>query len=281
MVFLLLSVFFSSILFVIFQYFEKYRIHNFSAITVNYLIAYLVGSLLNQQISFDFFSKPWGWSAGALGFLFISLFGVLAKVTQERGITTSVVANKMSMIIPIICAFIVLGDTPNWIKYLGILLSIPGIILTVMKKEHLGLKAFWGLPLILFLGSGILDFSLKLNETYLVPASDFFPFVSSIFLSAFIVGLIYGLAVKGIEWNWRNLIAGAFLGIPNYFSIYFLMKALNSGGLQSSVVFPINNSGILIFSTILSVVIFSEKLSFKNWLGIIFCLLSIAMIYIS
>ena len=68
------------------------------------------------------------------------------------------------------------------------------------------------------------------------------------------------------------------LGIPNYFSIYFLVKALRSNLLDSSGIFTINNVAIVIISTLLGIVFFKEQLSLKNWIGIILAVISIALV---
>ncbi|MCB0480068.1 MAG: DMT family transporter [Flavobacteriales bacterium] len=278
MYFLLLSICFSSILFVIFRYFDKFKVDNFTAIVVNYLVAFGVGFLLNSNpSSFDAKTQPWFYSSMVLGLLFIFLFGILARVTQEKGITTSVVSNKMSMILPVLAAFVFLGDTPNWLKIMGICIAIPGIILTVIKKGTL-LKNYMGLPLFLFLGSGILDFSLKLNQMYLVDDDQFLSFVSYIFLFAFVAGAGYGTFHKTLVWHQKNIVAGIILGVPNYFSIYFLMEALNFEGIESTTIFPINNAGVLVMSSLLSVLIFKEKLSITNTIGMLLCVVSIAII---
>jgi uncharacterized membrane protein len=75
----------------------------------------------------------------------------------------------------------------------------------------------------------------------------------------------------------KNIIAGIFLGIPNYFSIYFLFKALNFYLNNSAAVFPINNVGIVVASTLFAVLIFSEKLNRKNVIGFVLAIISIIL----
>ena len=98
---------------------------------------------------------------------------------------------------------------------------------------------------------------------------------------AFITGLfVLGFqAVKGtLKITFKNIIAGVALGVPNYFSIYFLIQALRGNGLESSTVFTINNVAIVMFSTILGIVIFKEKLIPKNWLGVALAIISIILV---
>jgi multidrug transporter EmrE-like cation transporter len=76
----------------------------------------------------------------------------------------------------------------------------------------------------------------------------------------------------------RSVAGGIILGVPNYFSIYAITKALDSGIVQSSVLYPINNMGIVICSAIGAVLLFREKLSWMNWTGIAISVLAIGMI---
>jgi multidrug transporter EmrE-like cation transporter len=76
------------------------------------------------------------------------------------------------------------------------------------------------------------------------------------------------LQLKSIFW-------GVIFGIPNFFSLVFLLKAL--GSISSSIVFPIVGMGVVISSSLIGLLLFQEKLTRSNWIGI---LLSICAIYI-
>ena len=76
----------------------------------------------------------------------------------------------------------------------------------------------------------------------------------------------------------KNLLAGVALGIPNYFSIYFLVQALRIPYLDSATVFTLNNIAIVIVATLTGILLFKEQLSKQNWLGIILAVSSIAII---
>jgi len=76
----------------------------------------------------------------------------------------------------------------------------------------------------------------------------------------------------------RNIIGGIALGIPNFFSIYFLVMALRNNGFESSTIFTINNVAIVLVSTFLGIILFKEKLITKNWIGIILAIISILLV---
>jgi len=98
-----------------------------------------------------------------------------------------------------------------------------------------------------------------------------------IFHSLFIVYLLYKKQIP----SKKSLLFGLVLGIPNYFSIYILLKALEGSGLESSIVFPINNMGVVLVSTLISLIWFGEKLSIKNYIGVAISILAISLIAFS
>ena len=60
--------------------------------------------------------------------------------------------------------------------------------------------------------------------------------------------------------------------------MYFIVLALNSNVLEPSVLFPINNLSVLTISTLVSVLVYKEKLSSKNWIGIGLSILAILIL---
>ena len=92
------------------------------------------------------------------------------------------------------------------------------------------------------------------------------------------VVLVILFLFKRKQWQWKNIVAGVCLGIPNYFSMYYLVKTLADSGMQSSVVFPINNVAIVICSSIIGIILFKEKLSRLQITGMLLACISIIML---
>ena len=63
----------------------------------------------------------------------------------------------------------------------------------------------------------------------------------------------------------------------NFGSIYFLLAMLGVGW-ERSVVFPINNVAVILFSVFVALLFFKEKLSKLNWFGIILAIAAIVLI---
>ena len=87
------------------------------------------------------------------------------------------------------------------------------------------------------------------------------------------------LIVKKQGFKMRNVIYGLSLGIPNYLSILFVLKSLNK--MDSSLVFPILNIGVVVLSALIGWGYYKEHLSKLNWLGVILAITSIYILIYS
>ena len=93
-------------------------------------------------------------------------------------------------------------------------------------------------------------------------------------------------AAKGLI-NSKTWLMGIVLGLANFGSMYFLILALNhvdiKTGLQAmgSIVFGINNIGIVALSVVSGFFFFRERPSAINWIGIGLSFIAIAILSIS
>jgi drug/metabolite transporter (DMT)-like permease len=276
-IFLVLSILANVAIFMSFRSFKKFGINTFPAIITNYLVCVLTGFLyagrttISQQ--FDA-SAPWFYAAMVLGVIFVTTFYLMAKTTQLRGVAVATVASKMSLAIPVIFSLFIFkigtNTLDNW-NYLGIFLAFIAILM-VTKKSHqkesnlMAIKNL-GLPFLLFLMGGLIDTSLNYVNLNILNASIEAVFPIFIFCFAFISGIILAL-IKGIKFRRKDILGGIYLGIPNYFSIFFQLKALSAYDNNGALVYPSLNIGIIILSTLAAILFFQEKLTKLNWTGI-------------
>ena len=285
MVYLLISICISSLLFVIFKLFDVLRINTFQAIVVNYFTAAILGFYMsNNLVSFyEIPSPPWFLGAFLLGIMFILVFNIMALTSQKNGLSVASVSSKMSVVIAIVFGVWYYNESLSLVKLIGILLALIAVYLTSIKaKNQITQKNKDFLyPLLLFFGSGAIDTSLKYVESSYVAEGGVPLFSATIFGCAFILGIIvllYQKATGTLNFEFKSILGGVLLGIPNYFSIVYLLKALSTKGMESSTAFTLNNVGIVILSTLFGLFIFKEKLIHKNWLGIVIAVISIILI---
>lgn len=284
MFYLLLSILFSTLLVVIFKLFDKYRIPTFQAIVFNYLTAAALGfSFTGLDISINELThRYWFPNAVLIGILFIALFYVIALTAQQISVSVASVANKMSVVIPVGAAFYLYSDTATWSKIGGIILALLGVVLASVKKEEskFNLRAyFW--PILLFVGSGFLDTYMKYTQHYYLSDADTIYFIPVLFSIAAFTGIIilfWQLALNPSKFQWKSFPAGIILGICNYASIYFLLKSLQIPNMESSVLFSLNNVGIVIASAFISHFVFKNYLSRNNWIGVVLSVIAIILI---
>ncbi|MCK0191845.1 DMT family transporter [Arenibacter sp. F20364] len=279
-----LSILFSSLIFVVFKLFDTYKIQTLYAIIVNYLVACSVGIILYEKkiALLEIPGKPWFLGTLVLGILFILVFNLMAATSQKSGVSVASVATKMSLVIPVIFGLLVYNEKLGAIKSVGILLALAAVYFASVKEKDIPLKRnIIILPALVFIGSGIIDTSIKYLEETLVPKEEFPLFSAVVFGSAAFTGIIF-ITIKSLKKqltpNITTVMGGITLGILNYFSIFYLLRALQHEGLNSASVFTINNVAIVMFSTLLGVVLFKERISIKNWMGITLAIISIFLV---
>jgi len=272
---LLLSILSSVGIFVSFGYFGRWVVDNRWAVAVNYTFCG-VGGILLSPVGGPQFNEVWWIPALMLGTAFTYLFVKMAALTQSGGLALSTIASQMSLLIPVALAPLLYGESMNLWRIAGIGIGLISIGLMVAPSRSKGGESFsksadslWIDALIIFLGTGLCTALVKYSRFYFVGAESELLFV----------GCVFGIAAL---WAWvgvaraprldralaiKSTLAGLVLGIPNLGSLVFLVKALGSG-LDSAWVFPMNNLGIVLISSVAGWLIFGQRLGIKALLGI-------------
>ena len=275
--YLLFSILCSSAIFIVFKVFENYKINTFQAIIVNYFTAFTIGITTHKnEINYlDIHNKPWFFGALLLASLFIIVFNLMAITSQKNGVSVAAVAGKMAVIIPVVFGILLYNEEVSLIKIVGVLIGLCAVYLITLKENvKKGTLIF---PLLLFFGAGIIDTLIKYIQSNYVNSNETNLFSGVLFGIAGVLGVIvYCIKPKAIKL--KNIISGIALGIINYYSIYYILKALENKNMQSAIVFSINNISIVAICTLLGLFVFKEKLTPKNWLGIGIAIISILLI---
>tara|TARA_R110002050_G_scaffold291053_1_gene445121 strand:+ start:61 stop:924 length:864 start_codon:yes stop_codon:yes gene_type:complete len=284
LIYLFFSILIATGLFVVFKYFGIYKVDTLKAIFINYIVAFSLGfAFAEREFYFaEIPSQPWFFGALFLGALFVAIFFVMAMTAQRNGVSAASVAGKMSVVIPVFFGVFLYNESVTFLKIIGIIIALIAVYLASVKENKVvSNKAGLLFPILLFLGSGTIDTTLKYVEVMFVPKSDVSIFSGSLFGIAAIFSL-FVLLIQSIKkreaFGFKNVIAGIALGIPNYFSIVFLIKALQTEGFESSTLFTINNVGVVILSTLVGILIFKEQFSIKNKIGVALAILGIVIV---
>ena len=286
---LLLSIFSSTLIFILFRSFPGFKIDTLQAVVANYFVAFTCGIMLfsndlstlkNQEIMH---ASPYAFMCGVL---FISLFVIMGISSQKNGVATTSIAVKMSMALSVLFVLIAKFNPINFNNLIPIILAICGVFLVSYQgptKEGSG--SVWMLG-ILFFGSACLDLVL-----FFVQDSWLTNFHQGIFASlgfgmAGCLGILYLIYLRlqnKLKFDLRSWLGGIVLGIPNYFSIYLLVKAYNSMEieLEPQQVLSIANVGVVLASALAGFLLFKEPFSWKKGIGILLCLLALYLSVIS
>ena len=289
--YLALSCIFSAVLILLFKAFEKNDVPVFQAIVFNYCTAALCGFIFlpDHHIVTDglLFKQAWFPVAMMLGALFILVFNLTSLSAINFGVSTASVASKLGLVFPVMLAFFLYHESFSALKLAGIAFAFIAVILSSIKQKektlvHSAFMVF--LPFAVFIGNGACDSITQFVSKRYLEQTGVSEFAMSIFASAGIVGLVVfalQLVTGNAKPSVKSLIGGVLLGIPNYLSFLFLLKALASLSWGSSVIFPVNNLGTVAVATVVSFIVFKEKISKVNMAGLAFAALAIILIMLS
>lgn len=290
MLFLILSILSSTLVFVTFKFINLQKVNILSAIIINYLVACLAGFFLISDftIAKPILGQNWLYISIILGILFITMLFIIGKSTEKAGVTITTLASKISVVFPIILSIWIDNTSLSFLKIAGIVLTLIAVFLALYKKVDKTIDYnLILLPLLLFFGIGMVDSMIKLAQAKFI-SDDLNPiFSATTFGFAGLVGLLIlpfnQDALRSFKLI-KTWIMGIILGFVNFGTVYFLIGALNhinpSSGERtvSFIVFGINNISIVALSALIGLVVFKEKLTTLNWVGIGTSLIAIFML---
>jgi drug/metabolite transporter (DMT)-like permease len=290
LLFLFGSIVFSSYLTLSFKVLQRYDIHLMQAIVFNYWTCVITGSFVNGRFPIDagIVKENWFQWACIMGGMFFIIFNIVGFTAQKIGVAVASVANKLSLIIPFIFSVYLYNEKATVLKIAGIIIALAAVILTCypQKRENetgaVTSKALLVIfPVILFFSSGLLDTLIKYVEQQFLNDDNKNDYLITAFAAAGTIGTVVAgvlLFTDKMKFDKKSILAGIIIGIPNYFSIWCLVRVLKDYAASSSQIIPINNMGIVLFSAVAAMLLFKEKLSAINWAGIILSLGAIALI---
>ncbi len=284
MFYLIATILLNVVISVVFKLFPKYNINALQAIVANYFVCVITGCVSTGHIPFTMAAMHVDWLPWAIimGVSFICIFNLLAYSTRVDGITTTIIASKLSLVIPVIFSLLVYKEHATIAKIAGVLLAFPAVYLTtrVEGDNHKPQSLLW--PALIFVGGGFLDTATNYVQLHFLSTTDsqaaytIFVFATAATTGAIVIMVL--LIMKRITLQWRNLVAGILIGVPNYFSIYYFIRALNSNFLESSASIPVLNIGILAASALTAIIIFKEHVNVLRIIGMVTSVVAILLI---
>lgn len=261
---------------------EVKELRTLNTLTVNYLVAFVFafGVGLSQSTGNNFSSQGIYLIVFCIivGAFFIGNFVVYGKSVHLNGVGITITAMRLSLMVPVLISVFLYAEYLGLIKILGVVLVFGALVLLIPKKNSVKigrLNASW-LLVIIFLLSGFADASLKIYEEDFSTNLNESMFMGMVFLGAFVIGAVLCLIQGGPLIKKREAMLGASIGIPNLYSSIFLIYAL--GGISGSIAYPIVNILNVLGGTFLGLLIWKDRVTTKQWIGITVALIAILIL---
>lgn len=286
MLYLALAIVCSALLPLLFRAFADWRVSVLWAIPANYFTCVVLGSLLSGTLSNfpSLRSQPWFYLSVLQGTLLAGNFYLLAYTAQRAGVSMAVLATRLSVAIPVLLAFLLYGDALNLPKIIGLVGALVSLYLSSGGRHTTrAANLFSGefLPVILFVSFGFHFSLLKFAQQSYLSESSHHLYVMLSFFFAFWVSL--GIVLRRVflqaqDFRLAHLGWGVLLGTLNYGAVYFLVRLLSLDGWESSKVFPTYSVGVVIVSSVLALLWFSERFSRAKTLGLVVGIVAVALL---
>ena len=293
MLYLILAILCSTGVFVAMRLFERFRLDNHQALMWNYVFATTTGFLMCKQFDTvpQLVAEPWFGLSLITGFWFIFTYLLMAASTQRSGVTVTSLSSKLSVVLPTLAGVVLFHETLGLVSVLGIVLALAALVLVVGGKGNAtigdakhyvytgGKKlSFSLLPILIFFGTGTGDILMKLTEQR--NASDDMGFMIAFI---YLIAMLFGLVLVGFDlirgkskWQWKSAVGGIGLGVINFFSTYFVYRSMRL--FDNVVLFPVYNIGVVCLTALAGWLLFKEKLTWKNYLGLAIAIIAVLLI---
>lgn len=281
MLFLILSILCSVTVGVLFKVARLYTISITQIVTTNYVLALILCYFFfSPDLATVTAQAPWGIYI-PLGILLPSIFLFLAASIQHMGIVKTDAAQRLSLFIPILAAWLIFGEQFNALKITAFLIAFPALLLILTKPSD-NTENKWVYPAVVLVGFGLIDILFKQIALYTnLPYTTSLFVVFSIAMAIMLVVISVEIWYKKRKLKYQSILFGALVGLFNFGNILFYLKAHQSFAENPSTVFAGMNMGVITIGSLTGIFVFKEKLSKMNFTGLFLALIAIVLIVMS
>lgn len=268
MIFVLLAAICSVLVSVLLKLARRYEVDVAQAIGWNYFAASILCWFLLHP-SLDSLSRPGAPWAALLGLAVAlpALFLVLAACVQRAGIVLTDIAQRMSLLLSLVAAFLFFGESAGVQKIAGLalgLVAVAGILVRPGRDAGSAGARAWPLLLTVWVGVALIDVMLKCIAAAGTPFSASLQVSFGLALVGMLIWLIVRVQRRQATPSLCSCVAGLLLGCLNFANILFYVKAHKALSAQPAVVFATMNIGVVVLGTCVGAGVFKERLSRLN-----------------
>ncbi|MBO1110439.1 DMT family transporter [Bordetella petrii] len=278
LLYLLASVAFSVTVAVLLKLARRHDIDVRQAIAANYAVTAALSWLVLRPSGAQLASAGQAWGMLlALGVLLPSGFMAMAQSVRHAGIVRSDAAQRLSLFLPLLAAFLLFGESITARKAGAIALAFTALFCVLRRRAPAGSQAAgphaWLWPLGVWAAYGLVDILFK----QMARAGAAFP---GALLIAFVLAggfMAAYLLLRRTAWQPRHLLAGVALGAANFGNIVTYIRAHQALPDNPALVFSAMNMGVIALGTVVGALAFREPLSRLNLLGLVLAVAAILL----
>ena len=269
MLFLLLAILSSASMALALRFFRDPAGNRYGIILGNYLTCILLAALLTPREQSLLQTSPATlWMGVVSGLFYVAALVLMQSSVHRSGAGLSSAFARLGLLVSLLVSILWFGERPGPLQLLGVLLVLAALVLIRGGDEGgRAKKGFW-LLLLTLLCSGGADAMSKVFEQLGDPSQSthffFWLFLTALLLTA-------GLALaerlrRGKRLLLRELAAGVAVGVPNYFSSWLLLLALQR--LPAFLAYPVYSTGTILLVLGAGALLFRERLTRRQGVGI-------------
>ena len=217
----------------------------------------------------------------ALGVLLPAVFIILGRAIEAVGMVATDASQRLSLIIPIVAAFLLFGEVLTGTRILGLALGFLALGALVYRPQHNDInRQTKHTPLWLFgvwAGYGIIDILFK----QVAKQSAAFPLTLLVSFGVAGVLLLIYLLVTRVRWQKQALMTGLLLGTLNMGNIYAYVRAHQVLHDSPSIVFTGMNVGVIAVATLIGVGVLKEQLNRINIVGLVLAVCCVGVLFLA
>ncbi len=282
MIFVLLSVLCSVLVSVLLKLAPRRRIDVGQAIAWNYVVTGVLTAWLLQPALGILRGPGVPWpELVALGILLPTIFLALAAAVRHAGIVRSDAAQRLSLLLPLLAAFVLFGEHLNAVKLVGIALGLLALLCMIWRSGNAVAAtgaAGWLYPLLVFAGFGTIDILFKRVALAGIPLGASLQAMFALALLVAFAMQLWRRLRDGVRFTARSALAGVALGAANFGNILFYLRGHRALPAHPALVFASMNIGVVALGAVVGLLLFRERLSRLNLGGVLLAAVAIAVI---
>ena len=197
------------------------------------------------------------------GVLYLAGFVIFQSSVEKNGIVLSATFMKLGLLVPIVLSVCCFGERPGVMQIAGFVLAVAAIILINFERGQTAAKFRMSLIFLLLAGGGADAMSKVFEELGDIALSNQFLFYT--FLMATLLSAVLTIYKKD-RLGKKEVFYGILVGIPNFFSAKFLLRALEF--VPAVIVYPSYSVTTLLVVMLAGVAFFKERLGRRQWAAI-------------